>query len=325
MGAVSLLASSSWAQPRQPKQSERFAAALLSNALNAEDFPEALAVSFVTAPNAHTQIDPAQDPNPEELKRRGVAVQLRVDVGPPPASLLVWVVNPASGSGPPKGTILCLHGVCGSRRHGLGLARQMAKRGYYGVTVDMRGHGRSTGTWMTYGVLDSRDLVQVLDALLAKALVREPIGVYGISYGAATAHQLAAIDPRVKAVVSCSAFSSLREVVPVYAWKYLPMITVTLTPEELRGIVGRAGELGGFDPDDASPVKAIQRHTAATLLVHGTHDTHIPFSHAQALHAAAPGHSTLHPVQGGTHRHATGKAARREAVAWFGKHLGATE
>ena len=71
-------------------------------------------------------------------------------------------------------------------------------------------HGHSTGEWLTYGPREAEDLSQVIDELDRRKLLEGRLGVYGISYGATTAIHLAAIDPRVEAVVAVAPFGSMR-------------------------------------------------------------------------------------------------------------------
>src|SRR5436309_12354926 len=71
--------------------------------------------AIVYAPNTDKKIDPAADRSTSRLAKLGVDRQLRVDVGPPEASLSVWILEPktndVSTADSPRGTILVLHGV----------------------------------------------------------------------------------------------------------------------------------------------------------------------------------------------------------------------
>lgn len=165
-----------------------------------------LARSIVWGPNTDKQIDPAADPGPEQLSAMGVARQLRVPVGPPSAELSVWVIDPPAGIAP-RGTILVLHGIIDKKETMLGVARDLAASGFRTVPVDLRAHGRSSGQWLTFGVVEARDLSQVLDALETQGLLAGPVGVFGPSYGGAVAIQLAGADPRVRAVVAVCPFT----------------------------------------------------------------------------------------------------------------------
>ncbi|HSW45375.1 MAG TPA: alpha/beta fold hydrolase [Phycisphaerae bacterium] len=126
---------------------------------------------IVCAPNYQKTLLPADDPGVGELRSLGVDRQLRIEVGPPPASLSAWIIerktDEASSAQESRGTILMLHGIHGNKRHMLGMSDTLAMHGFRCVLVDLRGHGRSSGDWFTYGVQESKDLSQVLEKWFA--------------------------------------------------------------------------------------------------------------------------------------------------------------
>ena len=284
---------------------------------------ESIAWGVVRASNYQVQISPADDEKDDDLHALGVDRQLRIDVGPPAASLSVWIIDPthaaSAGAPAPRGTILLLHGIHGNKRHMLGMAKTLAGHGFRAVLVDLRGHGRSSGDWLTYGYQESADLVQVLDALSERGLLAGSVGVYGTSYGGATAIMLAGRDPRVQAVVTVAAFSDMREVVACNIRSQLPFGGL-LSQSWIDGTLARCGELAGFDPAAASPVAAVTRTKARILLVHGKADAKIPFSEAEALYAACRDHGRLILLDGEDHdsimQDRSGTLSR-EVPAWF--------
>ena len=223
--------------------------------------------------------------------------------------LTTWQGPPAtqptatSNRRPPKGTVFVLHGI-GDRKDKVPYllwARVLAQAGYRAVLVDLRGHGRSTGRYMSYGVHESHDMAQLLDAFEEQGLVYGPVGVWGISYGGAVAIQWAAIDPRVKAIVAFEPFCTLRDAVRDFAPVVLGGWSFIAQPPFVRAVTNAAAALAGFDPDDANPLRAITRTDAPVLLVHGTRDRHLPPRHSERLHDAAPDHSELLLVEGDGH------------------------
>ncbi|HKP64744.1 MAG TPA: hypothetical protein VJV78_48740 [Polyangiales bacterium] len=88
--------------------------------------------------------------------------------------LRAWVFDPP---GVPRGTIAVLHGIRASKLGELGSARAHARRGYRALILDSRGHGESSGRYLSYGVHESRDLVAVLDALQRRGLLAPPLYV----------------------------------------------------------------------------------------------------------------------------------------------------
>ncbi len=271
---------------------------------------------IVDAPNARRAVNALVADAPPD----GVT-PLRVEVGPPRASMAVWLVDSAD----PIATVFVLHGIRDSKRPMVGWGRRLAAAGYRAVLVDLRGHGGSTGDVLSYGVFDSRDLGQIADELARRGLLKGPIGVLGVSYGAATAIEWAGRDPRVKAVVAVAPFSSLRAVMPSYVARFAPHLSRLVPGVTFDRTLARAGTLGDFDPGEASPLNAIARAAGAhILLIHGRQDRHIPPWHSEALHARAPDHSELILVEGEDHDTMVGDRpgiVARRGLEWFGRWL----
>ncbi len=302
-----------------------FALLLLAAAVAAYYVNKALnfvALGVAAAPNAGRLIRPEDDPGPAELAQLGVSRQLRVPIQPA-ISLSVWVVEPVTQ--PPRATVLVLHGIRGNKTQMMTVARKLAATGYRAVLVDSRGHGLSTGDWLGFGALESRDLQEVIEALTRQGLLAGNLGVYGPSYGGATAIILAGRDPRVKAVVAVTTFTSMHEEVLHYARHHGWTDWMKRAPAwVIRLAVHRAGRLGGFDPQEASPLTAIRKTPAPVLLIHGKADDFIPTEHSVRVHAAAPDHSELVLLDGEGHGSIffdhNGTIATK-ALAWFDRWL----
>ncbi len=268
--------------------------------VGAGSLDDALADALLRSPNAGRGVRPP------------AAGERAIAVGPPPARLSLVSTGAASPA-----TVFLLHGIRDSKDSLIGWGRHVEACGYGVVRLDLRGHGASTGDVLSYGVQEARDLVQVLDALDREGLVRGPVGVMGHSYGAATAIQWAARDPRVRAVVAVAPFASLRDVVRGYA-------RVALPDPLVERALACAGARGAFDVDEASPARAIARTDAAVLLVHGRADTQVPAWHSERIQAARAERTELVLVEGAGHGGVAGARRTRlaeRAAAWFAAHL----
>ncbi len=281
-----------------------------------------LASLIASAPNRICLLPADRNPLPPIETLSGIDDHFWVDVGPPEARLSVSVIEPRR-RGLVKGTILVTHGVYARSFWMLGFARQLADAGYRAVLVDLRGHGRSSGRWLTYGVQEAQDLSQVIDVLERRGLARGQVGVLGMSYGATAAIHLAAVDPRVGAVVSVAPFSTMRQVVP----RYLRIMLVggCLLPEKtFEAAIDEAGRIARFDPDLASAVEAVQQTRAQVLIVHGTTDLLVPCWHAVRVRDAAPDRVRLALIPGVGHvviwADPRGEVIGR-AVRWFDRWL----
>lgn len=270
------------------------------------------------APNAGKNVETLTRDAPPAAGGADGTRDLRIDVGPPKASLSVRVVE--APSSPARGTIFVLHGIRDSKQSMAGIGKRFTAAGYRAVLVDLRGHGLSTGDWLSFGEREGRDLVQVVDALAKEGLLAEPLGVYGPSYGGAVALQLARREPRIRAVVTVATFTRMRDIVPLYGERVAPKWFVTR--EDTRRAIDRAGELGEFQPDESDSVIAIRSTNAHVLLLHGRADANIPWQHSQTLHEAAPSRSRLVIVDGKDHRTIMGdETVVTESLAWFAEWL----
>jgi pimeloyl-ACP methyl ester carboxylesterase len=232
-------------------------------------------------------------------------------VGPPDATLDSWILPPAR-HGAPKGTLILLHGIRMDKSSLLGFARRFSSAGFRTVLPDLRGHGSSTGSYLTYGVVESRDAVQLIDGL-ERRFGSSDVALFGYSYGGAVAIQTAARDPRVKAVAAVSTFASLRQVVSDYKHNYFSVLDPIVPAAWLQARVDEAGLLARFDPDEADPARAAGTLRAPLLLIHGTSDTQIPSYHAQELGRSA-NRATLVLLEGETHASMLHRAADRVAA-----------
>ena len=315
-----------------------------------------IANNFVRAPNRNSSTRGQDAPN-DVLAEHHVTQQLRIDVGPPTASLSVWVIDPIAGPGcitldpggdygqpavhlhlksspaavaqankPPKATLFLLAGLGDGKDEGpyqlYSLA--LACQGYRVVLVDQRGEGRSTGDRIAYGAYESHDMVQVLDALKDRGLVSGEVGVIGISYGASVAICWSAIDPRVRSVVAIEPFCSLRDAICDAGPMMLEGMGWMYSKNDYVNIMQRIGRIDGFDPDRDSPLFAIAHSTTPVLLIHGKDDDFVRPVHSQHLHEAAPDHSKLILVDNANHFDLWFKGVETimsETDQWFGRYL----
>jgi pimeloyl-ACP methyl ester carboxylesterase len=226
----------------------------------------------------------------------------------------------------PRGTIFMLHGLQENQEGGAYIVyrEMLVHSGYRCVQVDLRGHGRSTGDYVTYGAKESRDLVKVLDALQSQNLIAGDVGVIGASYGASVAIQWAAIDPRIKAVVAMEPFATLNDAAIDAAPAVLGDFQRTMTDRSLLLAVEKGAHLAGFNPNDASPLAAITRTKAPVLLIHSRDDELVPVAHSIRLHQAAPDHSKLILVEHQSHFTMWFESInliRKSSIEWLDEHV----
>ncbi|HEV2205906.1 MAG TPA: alpha/beta hydrolase [Candidatus Acidoferrales bacterium] len=216
-----------------------------------------------------------------------------------------WKIRAAEPSGD---WVLLFHGVSDNRTGMLGAAGFLLLHGYSVVMMDARAHGASRGNMATYGWKERYDTVAVTNALYSTEHVRHLFEL-GVSMGAAIALQSAAVEPRIEAVVAEDPFANLREVAYDYAGlDFSPLLGKTLLRPAVITAMYSIRKLGGFNPDDVSPEKAVAQRPFPVLLICGTEDHRIPCRHAERIYKAARGPRELWIVPGASHAEALGRA-----------------
>lgn len=279
-----------------------------------------LTAALVRAPNHGKSALPLTPV--DELARRGIAHAFRLPGSSPGIVLSVWVMEPAAR---PRGTVLLLHGMYDNKRSQLGLAKTFTTQGYQAILVDLRGHGESTGDWLTYGALDVPDLRGVLDQLDERGLLSGPTGVFGSSYGAAVGIQLAHADARVRAVVAVGTYASVRQAATDSI--LATPLAREFTAGEIEQALADAGRIGGFNAGVCSPEQALAAMETPVLLIHGEGDGCVPIMQAEANLRAGAGHTELLRIPDAGHfavfRDRSGRMSSA-TLEWFERWLGTT-
>jgi pimeloyl-ACP methyl ester carboxylesterase len=291
----------------------------LSGCANVNDL---LARQIVEAPAKLGTQEYAHDPAVIALFSHTYAQEWSVPVGPPEAEISVADIEPgdyhldykltvdeatrrgnvrmhwvdlAPGAPRPaaKGTIVLLHGFQMSKEQMMHWGLFLAQQGYRTLLVDLRGHGESTGDWVTYGAVEQKDLRQVLDDAQRRGLAGGKVGVLGISYGAAVGIIWAAHDPRVGALVALEPYSDPQRVVREFARGKLKYEFFWVSDARITAALARAEQLANFSWRDANVTAAAEQAKIPILFYHGAKDTWVPLYHSQVLESVAPPGSKL--------------------------------
>jgi hypothetical protein len=177
--------------------------------------------------------------------------------------------------GPARGTVLHLHGNAANVSNHLPLVAWLPGTGFNVLMLDYRGFGRSQGRPTLAGVVD--DAAAALAHLRSRPDVDgERLIVLGQSLGGATALRLLARDgDGVRLAVIEASFASYRGIARDAALR-----SVVLAPF-------LPAALPALPPSRDDPVTALAAMRVPLLIVHGTADEVIPFSHGEQLAAAA--------------------------------------
>jgi len=199
-----------------------------------------------------------------------------------------WILRP---QGPPRGTVLFFHGNAENMSTQINAVLWLVKAGYLVFAFDYRGYGTSDGTPDIPGV--NRDGVAALDlAFRIRGAGGGGIVAFGQSLGGAIATYAVANSPRrgeVKALILDSAFAGYRRIV---------------RDKLIAGIVTLplAGPASWTVEDGYSPERWIGSVAPVPVVViHGTKDPVVPFSHGERLYRLAGQPKGFWKVDGGGH------------------------
>lgn len=189
--------------------------------------------------------------------------------------------------------VMFMHGFTGNRYEALYWAPLFWSRGCDLLAYDHRGHGESDKAFLTYGVNEKEDALAARNWFAEHAgLDTSRIAVGGVSYGAATALQLAPQIPDAPFVLADSSYSSMPAIVRVRADALLgPALGGLLTP----GALWIAGLRADFDPAAAAPEATIAAAQMPVLIIHSRTDNFTPYTHSEAIYANSdPTRTVLH-------------------------------
>lgn len=212
-------------------------------------------------------------------------------------SCLILDANPAVRK---QGTAYLFHGLGNSKEQMLPTARVLSDAGFRCVAWDSRGHGKSGGTRVSYGIREVDDARRVIAEGRRRDHGRRGSEViWAYSMGTAVALQTLPYLPEVKAAVLLAPIADLGGVIRYQAGANYYGAMTPLLPLVRSSVRSAAG----FDPNQVRPVDAVRLTKCKLLLIHGTADRVIPPSQSQKLLAAsAPGQSRRILIPGFAHQ-----------------------
>jgi len=276
-----------------------------------------IAERIVAAPNHGEPTDDPRAKDAAPLLAKLYAQRGEVAVTTPPATLRFAVVEPGAfgfkvtesardekgfafawSFGSPEtwqrstvgiqGTVVLLHGFGESSLSMLPWAFALAQSGWRVVLLDARGHGRSSGVQVGYGVYEADDLIAVIAELRRAGLAPGRLALVGVSYGAHVAMLAAERGVPLAGVVAISGYPDPRAVIPRAARRFTRTgdwyddDTYEDALQRTTALLGRplaAAVVSGDAGSDAPPL----------LLIHGEKDAVALLADASALAKAWPG------------------------------------
>jgi alpha-beta hydrolase superfamily lysophospholipase len=188
--------------------------------------------------------------------------------------------------------VIIAHGIGGCRSReftgdSIELMERLVCSGFTVLAIDLRGHGESEGSRMTYGASERRDVLGAVDWLLERGYAPGTIGVLGASMGGVAGIGAAGEEPAIGALIvdsSCADF-------PAMMWAHFRAFT-KLPAFFLPGTLLMARLLTGENLARLRPAELLRANDRRpALVIHASGDQLVPVDHAQFL--ALAGDATL--------------------------------
>lgn len=207
----------------------------------------------------------------------------------------------------PRGTVILLHGYGEAQFAMLPWGLRLAEEGWRCVLVDLRGHGASTGKRVYFTVVETNDMIQLLDTLERDKKVAEPVSLVGESYGAVLALRWKTVDPRIGSIVAIAPYASLSNAVLNIRKAYTPLIPKVMVKAGMK----KLPSLLKIPGNEFDTTTVMRRQPVKALFIAGGEDDISPVPVVEKVYAlAAPG-SQFVVVPDATH----------EALTYYFKEL----
>lgn len=199
----------------------------------------------------------------------------------------------------PRGTVVLVHGYhsCIYTDYGL-VMRMYHDMGMNLLLPDHRGHGKSGGTYTTFGVKESQDVLTWI-RYHNENLGKHRILLSGLSMGAATVMYLAdeELPDNVKYCIADCGFTSPKEIISkvftdvihIPAWPFIWAADLF------------ARIFAGFSLHEKNSVETLKQNKLPFLFVHGLADDFVPCDMTRRSFAACAGEKHLLLVEGAGH------------------------
>ena len=191
--------------------------------------------------------------------------------------------------------IIISHGYTDNRIGSLKYARMYLELGFNCIIYDLRGHGLNEKTFTTYGVLEARDLICLINDTKSRYHDISLLGLHGESLGAATTITSLKYKPDVDFVVADCGFSDIENVLRAgYRNAHAPVFLVDVAS---FGAVIRYH----YSLKKMRPIDSLVDNEIPIMFIHGENDTFISPENSVNMSKKTKGFSRLHIVPGAEH------------------------
>lgn len=199
----------------------------------------------------------------------------------------------------PKGTVILAHGYRSTKLLDFGMIYELYHNlGVNLLLIDQRSHGRSEGKYITFGVLESRDMQKWVQ-FHNEHFGCHPVILSGLSMGASTVLYLAdrKLPQNVKGIIADCGFTSPKEII---AKVFRDTVHFGAGPF-LWAADLFARVRAGFSLYERDTRKSLQKSRLPVLLIHGKGDDFVPCEMTEQAYAACTSEKEMFLVEEAGH------------------------
>lgn len=187
------------------------------------------------------------------------------------------------------------HGYTDNRMGNLKYMKMYLDYGFNCITYDLRGHGKNAPTCTTYGILEAKDLLKVIEDTRKRYPDMTVLGLHGESLGAATTATVMKYKPQVDFAVADCGFSDIENVIRgAYVSRKLPdwLFDIADLGARMRFHISLK---------DMRPIDSLPDNKVPILFIHGAEDDFILPQNSFDMKAATSGYAEVYTIPGAGH------------------------
>lgn len=198
--------------------------------------------------------------------------------------------------------VIAVHGYTSQGTYIASYAQNFYDMGYNIIIPDLRGHGKSEGTYIGMGWDERFDIIDLIN-YINDNFKDSQIVLFGVSMGAATVMSTSGekLPSNVKAIIEDCGYTSTwsqfaYQLKALFKLPSFPMMHTASIICKLRS---------GYFISEASPIKQIKNSITPTLFIHGDKDSFVPFFMLDELYNASPVEKEKLIIPGAKHARAS--------------------
>lgn len=184
--------------------------------------------------------------------------------------------------------VIISHGYGYNRMGSVKYVHLFRKMGYNCIIYDTRGHGENLRTTNLMGLIEHKDLLQVIEDTYRRYGSDIYLGLHGESMGSSLSVMALSSKPEIKFLISDCGYADLTKILTrlmkqqnkLPAWLIYPISIIS----KLRF---------GLLYQDVAPYKDLQNNEVPVLFIHGEEDSFILPEHAQIMFESDSGYKAL--------------------------------